>query len=65
MDRRRFLLTSLAGALAAPCASEAQETRRVYRSFKWALALEGLVALVSVYRDTLPVLLYVCDSAHG
>jgi hypothetical protein len=26
MDRRRFLLTSLAGALAAPLAAEAQQT---------------------------------------
>ena len=29
MDRRRFLLTSLAGALAAPLASEAQQARRI------------------------------------
>jgi putative ABC transport system substrate-binding protein len=31
MDRRRFLLTSLAGALAAPLAAEAQTPRKVYR----------------------------------
>src|SRR5262245_35962210 len=31
MNRRRFLLTSLAGALAAPCAAEAQQADRVYR----------------------------------
>ena len=31
MDRRRFLLTSLAGALAAPHAAEAQQTGKVYR----------------------------------
>jgi hypothetical protein len=31
MDRRRFLLTSLAGALAAPLAAEAQQAERVYR----------------------------------
>jgi putative tryptophan/tyrosine transport system substrate-binding protein len=31
MDRRRFLLTSLAGALAAPLAIEAQQTGKVYR----------------------------------
>jgi len=30
MDRRRFLLTSLAGALAAPLAAEAQQAGRVY-----------------------------------
>jgi putative ABC transport system substrate-binding protein len=31
MDRRRFLLTSLAGALAAPRAAEAQQAGKVYR----------------------------------
>jgi putative tryptophan/tyrosine transport system substrate-binding protein len=31
MDRRRFLLTSLAGALAAPRAAEAQTPGKVYR----------------------------------
>ena len=31
MDRRRFLLTSLAGALAVPLAAEAQQTGKVYR----------------------------------
>jgi len=31
MDRRRFLLTSLAGALAAPLAAEAQPTGKIYR----------------------------------
>jgi putative tryptophan/tyrosine transport system substrate-binding protein len=31
VDRRRFLLTSLAGALAAPLAAEAQQVGRVYR----------------------------------
>jgi hypothetical protein len=31
MDRRRFLLTSLAGALAAPLAVEAQQAGRMYR----------------------------------
>jgi putative ABC transport system substrate-binding protein len=31
VDRRRFLLTSLAGALATPLASEAQQTGRMYR----------------------------------
>jgi putative tryptophan/tyrosine transport system substrate-binding protein len=38
MDRRRFLLTSLAGALAAPIASEAQQAqgiRRVGLLFHW------------------------------
>ena len=31
MDRRRFLLTSLAGALAVPLAAEAQRAGKVYR----------------------------------
>ena len=31
MDRRRFLLTSLAGVLAAPLAAEAQQAGKVYR----------------------------------
>jgi ABC-type uncharacterized transport system substrate-binding protein len=31
MDRRRFLLTSLAGALATPLVAEAQQTGKVYR----------------------------------
>jgi putative ABC transport system substrate-binding protein len=31
MDRRRFLLTSLAGALAVPLAAEAQQAGKVYR----------------------------------
>ena len=32
MDRRRFLLTSLAGAFAAPLAAGAQKTGTVYRT---------------------------------
>jgi ABC-type sugar transport system substrate-binding protein len=31
MDRRRFLLTSLAGALAVPLAAAAQQAGKVYR----------------------------------
>jgi hypothetical protein len=31
MDRRRFLLTSLAGALAAPLAAEAQSAGKAWR----------------------------------
>jgi hypothetical protein len=31
MDRRRFLLTSVAGALAAPLAAQAQPAQKVWR----------------------------------
>jgi hypothetical protein len=31
MDRRRFLLTSLAGVLAAPLAAEGQQAGKLYR----------------------------------
>jgi hypothetical protein len=31
MDRRRFLMTSVAGALAAPLAAEAQQAEKVAR----------------------------------
>jgi len=41
MDRRRFLLTSLAGVLAAPLAAEAQPAGKVYRilDLGWQSAL--------------------------
>jgi hypothetical protein len=35
MDRRRFLLTSLAGSLAAPFAAGAQQPGKVYRMASW------------------------------
>jgi putative tryptophan/tyrosine transport system substrate-binding protein len=48
MDRRRFLLISLAGALAGPLAVEAQQTGKVYRlgflSNGWATAIPQVVA---------------------
>ena len=31
MDRRRFLLTSLAGVVAVPCAAEAQQAGKIWR----------------------------------
>ena len=44
IDRRRFLLTSLAGALAAPLAAEAQQVGKVHRVvFLTALAVPDLV----------------------
>jgi putative ABC transport system substrate-binding protein len=48
MDRRRFLLTSLAGAFAAPLASEAQQTRRV----GWLTPTAGMpIGLRDALRD--------------
>ena len=44
MDRRRFLLTSLAGAFAAPLAAEAQQAGRVYR-IGWLSVLPRSVAV--------------------
>jgi ABC-type uncharacterized transport system substrate-binding protein len=48
MDRRRFLLTSLAGALAAPLAAGAQQAGKVYRvgflSNGWSTASSQVVA---------------------
>ena len=52
MDRRRFLLTSLAGALAAPLGAEAQPAGRVYR-IGWLSggAQYGLQAFSDSLRD--------------
>jgi hypothetical protein len=41
MDRRRFLLTSLAAALAAPLAAEAQQAAKVARIGYLASSLAG------------------------
>jgi hypothetical protein len=44
MDRRRFLLTSMAGAVAGPLAAEAQQAGKVYRvAFLTVLAVPDLV----------------------
>jgi hypothetical protein len=43
MDRRRFLLTSLAGALAAPLAAEAQQAVKVWR-IGWLFSLRTSTA---------------------
>jgi putative tryptophan/tyrosine transport system substrate-binding protein len=47
MDRRRFLLTSLAGAFAAPVGAEAQRVGKVYRI--------GYLAVTAPTRGTLPL----------
>ena len=57
MDRRRFLLTSLAGALAAPLAAEAQQAGKVYRV---GMLLAGeRPAQVEALRRGLPELGYI------
>jgi hypothetical protein len=45
MDRRRFLLTSLAGAVAAPLAVEAQRPGKVYRVGLLIEAVQGVESL--------------------
>jgi hypothetical protein len=47
MDRRRFLLTSLVGALAAPLAAEAQPAGKVWRIG----ILTAVVTPVSKWRE--------------
>ena len=47
MDRRRFLLSSLAGVLAAPLAAEAQRVGKVYRI--------GYLAVTAPVPATLPI----------
>jgi ABC-type uncharacterized transport system substrate-binding protein len=47
VDRRRFLLTSLAGALATPLAAEAQTAQRVYR-----LGFLGQTSASDLFRQT-------------
>jgi hypothetical protein len=60
MDRRRFLLTSLAGVLAVPLAAEAQPTGRVYRIAYLGNSSAALEAeLVAPFRDGLRDLNYV------
>jgi len=58
MDRRRFLLTSLAGALAAPLAAEAQQAAKV--ATIGILAIEAFSPIDS-FRQTLRELGYVED----
>ena len=60
MDRRRFLLTSMAGVLAAPFAAEAQQAGQVARiGVLLALAREQMSHLVKAFEDGLRDLGYV------
>jgi putative tryptophan/tyrosine transport system substrate-binding protein len=60
MDRRRFLLTSLAGALAVPLAVEAQQAGKVARVGWMSLATPAAPALnFDVFRQAMRDLGYV------
>jgi putative ABC transport system substrate-binding protein len=60
VDRRRFLLTSLAGALAAPRAAEAQQTGKVYRiAFLGSTSPSGYASQMEAFRGGLRALGYV------
>ena len=59
MDRRRFLLTALAGALAAPLAAEAQPTGKVWRiGYLSVVSAETDRSWVTAFRDGLRELGY-------
>jgi putative tryptophan/tyrosine transport system substrate-binding protein len=60
VDRRRFLLTSVAGALAAPRAAEAQQTGKVYRiAFLGSTSPSGYASQMGAFRGGLRDLGYV------
>jgi putative tryptophan/tyrosine transport system substrate-binding protein len=60
MDRRRFLLTSLAGAVAGPFAAGAQQAGKVYRiGFLGATSASGYASQVEAFREGLRGLGYV------
>src|SRR4029453_12284509 len=59
MDRRRFLLTSLAGALAAPLAAEGQQPGKVARMGYLALDLPAASDTTEAFRRGLRDLGYV------
>jgi putative ABC transport system substrate-binding protein len=60
MDRRRFLLTSLAGAVAGPFVAGAQQAGKVYRiGFLGATSASGYASQVDAFREGLRGLGYV------
>jgi putative tryptophan/tyrosine transport system substrate-binding protein len=73
MDRRHFLLTSLAGALAAPLAAGAQQTGKVYRIGFLSLIPGENTTLMKAVQERLQKLgciegknlIFDCRSAEG
>jgi putative tryptophan/tyrosine transport system substrate-binding protein len=60
MDRRRFLLTSLAGVLAAPGAAEAQQAGKMYRvGILWFTYPDVSAPFFTALRDGLSALGYI------
>jgi putative tryptophan/tyrosine transport system substrate-binding protein len=59
MDRRRFLLTSLAGALAAPLAAAAQQAGKVWRVGILSMAPSAETPMFEAFRKALQELGYV------
>jgi putative ABC transport system substrate-binding protein len=60
MDRRRFLLTSLAGTLAAPLATGAQQAGKAYRiGFLASTSASGYAGQLKAFREGLRDLRYV------
>jgi putative ABC transport system substrate-binding protein len=53
MDRRRFVLTSLAGALAVPLGAEAQQPAKVYRIGYLSTGLSTSNPFVEEFREGL------------
>ena len=60
MDRRRFLLTSLAGAVATPLAAKAQQSTKIYRIGLLIGASEAFVSsYIEIFRQALRDLGYI------
>jgi putative tryptophan/tyrosine transport system substrate-binding protein len=59
MDRRRFLLTSVAGTLAAPLAAGAQQTGKIHRIGLLSAGAAGVPQLTEAFRQGLRDLGYI------
>ena len=64
MDRRRFLLMSLAGAVAAPVATEAQSVKKGWRIGVLSGAVRGLDLCTDAVRQGLTAIGYVEGETH-